>query len=292
MKKRIKLAPDRTVVTVDPVEPGTDLLSAEGYVIKVDYLIIGEYELWHECDANAAVLRGRLVAMKYIEANTPVVVNLNLLRYSLEEPFDCSCGFNRCTERVSGFGSIPDSEKVRLLHIADSEVRREAFDWGFVPPATGPVTLTDETDWSTRGLVGVASRNISKGTTIFHVHGIVLPFPTTDTIQVAFGKHLLFNGSAQFVQHHCDPNVSVVVHEDGEGFDFVALRDITKGESIGHNYLSTEWDLAENFECRCGAPHCFRKIRGYVHLSERKQHRMYHMVSPVIRDMMVLVVSG
>lgn len=40
----------------------------------------------------------------------------------------------------------------------------------------------------------------------------------------------------------------------------MARRDIAAGELISFDYLSTETEIAEPFDCHCGAPGCRRRI--------------------------------
>ena len=46
-----------------------------------------------------------------------------------------------------------------------------------------------------------------------------------------------------------------------------ALRHIETGEAITCFYPATEWEMAEPFECHCGAPNCLGTITGAKNLS-------------------------
>jgi hypothetical protein len=70
-------------------------------------------------------------------------------------------------------------------------------------------------------------------------------------------------GVLSSLNHSCDPNVRL----DTCRMLVVAEREIAPGEEITYFYPSTEWDMAEPFECRCGSRNCLGVVRGAKHLS-------------------------
>ncbi|KNH06571.1 hypothetical protein XU18_2592 [Perkinsela sp. CCAP 1560/4] len=74
----------------------------------------------------------------------------------------------------------------------------------------------------------------------------------------------------------------------------VALRDIQKGEILSFNYLTTEYDMDEPFDCLCGGardaevedgetlPKCFGTIKGYRHLPETYKRLLKPLCTPVV----------
>jgi SET domain-containing protein len=63
-------------------------------------------------------------------------------------------------------------------------------------------------------------------------------------------------GGMIFSNHSCDPNIGV----QGQ-IVFVALRVITAGEELTHDWATTD-DEDYTLECRCGAAACRRTITG------------------------------
>ena len=55
---------------------------------------------------------------------------------------------------------------------------------------------------------------------------------------------------------------------------FRALRDIAPGEEISFNYLTTESEMAEPFNCACGSANCFEFIQGRNFLSRAESERL------------------
>ena len=104
------------------------------------------------------------------------------------------------------------------------------------------------------------------------------------SIQIDAERHLAPSGEAgDLVNHGCAPNC----HLDVAGTAapaLVALTPIAAGDELRFNYLTTEWDLAEPFECRCGAAECVGTVRGFRHLSRAERARIAALLSPFLRD--------
>jgi uncharacterized protein len=64
------------------------------------------------------------------------------------------------------------------------------------------------------------------------------------------------DGSMIFSNHSCDPNIGI----QGQ-IVFVAMRDISSGEELTHDWATTD-DDDYKMECRCGSPSCRKIITG------------------------------
>lgn len=94
--------------------------------------------------------------------------------------------------------------------------------------------------------------------------GAVLPTPSYLTVQIGIDKHILLQPEhLQYINHSCDPNVFF----DTFSMEIIALRDISVGDEMTFFYPSTEWDMAQPFQCHCGSPKCLHEIRGAAHIS-------------------------
>lgn len=60
------------------------------------------------------------------------------------------------------------------------------------------------------------------------------------------------------LNHSCEPNVIV----DTTKLELRAIRDIGPGEDLTFFYPSTEWHMAQPFQCLCGSPRCIGKVSG------------------------------
>lgn len=85
-------------------------------------------------------------------------------------------------------------------------------------------------------------------------------------MQVDTTKHLEFAGGLEYVNHSCAPNARLVVSENTPEVAFVATRDIREGEHLSFDYSTSEWDMDEKFDCRCGSPQCRGHIGGAKYL--------------------------
>jgi len=131
------------------------------------------------------------------------------------------------------------------------------------------------------GFKGVyAKQAIKRDCVIFHLKGNITSRPSKYTIQLANHKHLNFPAIRrpnddvdycwQYLNHCCEPNGYMNTRER----TFRALRDIASGEEISFNYLTTESEMAEPFNCHCGSAHCFGFIRGRNFLSVEQADRL------------------
>lgn len=125
----------------------------------------------------------------------------------------------------------------------------------------------------------VATQRIASGTRLFHIEGRETATPSRHSLQVGWDLHLDQEGARdpadrlarfywRYMNHDCDPTTVIRAR------DVVALRDITPGDGITFDYNTTEYELAEPFECRCGSAHCVGVVRGARHLTPRQRERL------------------
>lgn len=131
------------------------------------------------------------------------------------------------------------------------------------------------------GFKGVyAKQAIKRDSIIFHLKGTISTRPSKYTIQLGSNQHLNFpairrpNNDVdycwQYLNHCCEPNGYLNTAER----TFRALRDIAPGEEISFNYLTTESEMAEPFNCFCGSTHCFGFIQGRNFLTLEQAERL------------------
>ena len=91
-----------------------------------------------------------------------------------------------------------------------------------------------------------------------------LDSPTYLTVQVGIDKHILLAPfELQYINHSCMPNVFF----DTTAMKLIALTHIREGEELTFFYPSTEWSMAQPFQCYCGQPGCLGLIEGATFLS-------------------------
>lgn len=280
---------------IAPSGPGGDLIlqrdSSSGTVlfqvvgkfeVQHNRILFGDVALTHACDATAALLGNSIVLAQPCLQGSPITLNINQLVFKLKEAFPCFCGAENCCKTVKGFRFLSTDQQNEILLCALPEVRAEAADSGYINRSSS--ALVEIKANGGMGQATFSTRPISAGTRFLRVSGLVIPFPTVYTIMLEPGRHLLFAGGAQCLAHSCDPNVRIIVDSERRSIECVALRNISSGELISFNYLTTEWNMNTPFKCLCGSLKCFREIKGFYHLSHKERQLIWSMTSPAIRS--------
>ena len=110
----------------------------------------------------------------------------------------------------------------------------------------------------------VAIRPLHSGEVLAELSGAERVFvPTRFTVQVDVDAHIDGLWQFTFLNHSCAPNVRI----DTVAMTISATRDIAAGEELGYFYPSTEWRMAEPFDCHCGADGCVGRVTGAAELS-------------------------
>ncbi|TMW56502.1 hypothetical protein Poli38472_006512 [Pythium oligandrum] len=128
----------------------------------------------------------------------------------------------------------------------------------------------------------IAAVDFQPGQVIGTAPGIFHKAPTRFTVQADTDKHLEFAGGLEFVNHSCDPNARLVVSENTPEVAFVATKHIKNGEYVTFDYSTSEWDMDEKFECRCGTPKCRGHIGGAKHLTDAQVKDSMPLFTPSV----------
>jgi len=87
--------------------------------------------------------------------------------------------------------------------------------------------------------------------------------PSYLTVQIEEDEHICLNPQfLQYINHGCSPNVFF----DIANGKVICLRPIKPGTEFSYFYPSTEWDMAQPFQCLCGSRNCLNYIRGAKHI--------------------------
>ncbi|KAL8981570.1 MAG: hypothetical protein Q9205_003687 [Flavoplaca limonia] len=80
------------------------------------------------------------------------------------------------------------------------------------------------------------------------------------SVEAADGTHIDLNSDLFFVNHSCAPSLEYDVNrmEVRVSRD----RDLHRGDLLTFFYPSTEWDMAQPFECHCNDQLCLGTIKG------------------------------
>ena len=91
----------------------------------------------------------------------------------------------------------------------------------------------------------------------------VLTEPNYLTVQIGIHRHILLAPvDLQYCNHSCTPNVFF----DTTTMQVLALQEIVRDEELTFFYPSTEWTMAQPFQCYCGQSSCLGLIEGAAFL--------------------------
>jgi hypothetical protein len=121
-----------------------------------------------------------------------------------------------------------------------------------------PVLMVVEDDGH-KGKYVVTTVSFRTGAVVLQVTGHhTVPVANRFTVQAGIATHLAGIGPLTFMNHSCAPNVFINTPD----MTVTALRDIAAGEELSFFYPSTEWQMAEPFDCHCGAAPCIGRVAG------------------------------
>jgi len=128
-----------------------------------------------------------------------------------------------------------------------------------------------------------ATRDIPAQTRILRFTGTWVAAPDRHSLQVARDRHLRADGQEwAYLNHSCAPNCRIEFSD----WTLVADRQIRAGEDLTFDYLTTEWDMAEPFQCRCGAAGCRGRVGGLKHLPPAEQASLRRRCSPYLAGLL------
>ncbi|KAL7418468.1 hypothetical protein Q5752_006926 [Cryptotrichosporon argae] len=122
-------------------------------------------------------------------------------------------------------------------------------------------------DFSSRA---VATKDFKSGETITKLDNLShAKAKAYSSVQHGPGEHDHFelNSDLLFLNHSCAPSTELVLPRDRSAWIVRACVDIKAGDDLTFFYPSTEWDMAQGFDCSCGATDCLGRIRGARYLS-------------------------
>lgn len=118
-----------------------------------------------------------------------------------------------------------------------------------------------------------ATHDMKKGETVFEGKPVALVKERTNhSFQIHFNAHVQLDKTSRSINHSCEPNTGVQ-YNTYAGYDFVALRDIKKGEEITWDYETTEYISISVGKCLCRSSLCRKKLKGFKYLSSNIIHR-------------------
>jgi hypothetical protein len=118
---------------------------------------------------------------------------------------------------------------------------------------------------------------LAPGAVVAGIHSVgVVGRASYRSVQIAENRHIEDIGVLAYLNHSCAPNVAI----DVERMVVTAIRPIAAGDELTFFYPSTEWDMAQPFQCWCGAEGCLGWVEGARHVV--RDVLAHHVVAPHI----------
>ncbi|KAJ4306957.1 hypothetical protein N0V88_000330 [Collariella sp. IMI 366227] len=82
---------------------------------------------------------------------------------------------------------------------------------------------------------------------------------TYATVQMGRDRHLDLNSDLLYINHSCEPSL---IFDTGNRSVIAGPKGLKPGDELTFFYPSTEWHMAQPFDCLCGTPTCRGRIAG------------------------------
>ncbi|KXX82751.1 Histone-lysine N-methyltransferase ash1 [Madurella mycetomatis] len=119
--------------------------------------------------------------------------------------------------------------------------------------------LINEAEFTTRSISKIALPPFGLFAKLDFPPCTVAAEPTYATVQMGRDKHLDLNSDLLYINHSCEPSLIF----DTANMNVIAgPQGLQPGEELTFFYPSTEWHMAQPFDCLCGKPTCRGRISG------------------------------
>ena len=151
-------------------------------------------------------------------------------------------------------------------------------------PDDSAVISSAKRRWESAGgqLARYATTDIAKDEVIVDLKAVMkrVGRPSANTLQLAEGYHYQAFPEPLRINHHCSPN-GYMCFED---MTYRALRDVSAGEELTFHYCTTEFEMANPFDCLCGSPDCLGWVAGFKHLDEKQVEKLSSLLLPYLKS--------
>ncbi|RGP72711.1 histone-lysine n-methyltransferase ash1 [Fusarium longipes] len=96
--------------------------------------------------------------------------------------------------------------------------------------------------------------------------------PTYATVQTGRDTHLNLNSDLLYINHSCEPTL---LFDVGNLNILVGPKGLKAGDELTFFYPSTEWHMAQPFDCLCGTHSCRGRISGAQDMTQAQLDGMW-----------------
>lgn len=105
---------------------------------------------------------------------------------------------------------------------------------------------------------------------------------TTNSIQLNWNVHALFEKPAVVVNHSCDPNLAIVPNRFG-AYDLIAIQEIYSDVEVTWDYATSEFECIGVSVCLCSAANCRGAAGGFSKLPPDHPMLVSRFYAPYLR---------
>jgi hypothetical protein len=131
----------------------------------------------------------------------------------------------------------------------------------------------------------LSTGSIPAGGYLYWIDGELTGIPSRHSVQIDSDVHVdVADGHTleecldlfiwRFMNHSCEPNAVI------RGRDVLTVRPINRGEELTFNYNTTEYEMAEPFDCNCETSRCGGRIQGFRYISRAERERLRPWLAP------------
>ena len=187
---------------------------------------------------------------------------------------------------VTSLGSMAASDFMSRRHgYLPAPTREQSDRWTSSLAREGEddsIRSSAKMEWqrSTDQFARYATADIGEGEILIDLKRVMKRVEQRSANTLELGEGFYYKASPEplGLNHHCSPN-GYICFED---LTYRALRDISKGEELSFHYCTTEYEMANPFDCLCGSPVCLGWIGGFSHLDEAQVERLSEFISPFL----------
>ncbi|POR33903.1 Histone-lysine N-methyltransferase ash1 [Tolypocladium paradoxum] len=132
--------------------------------------------------------------------------------------------------------------------------------------------VINEAEFTSKSLSRVALPPFAVFATLDFPPCTVAEEPTYATVQMGKNSHLNLNSDLLFINHSCEPSL---IFDTGNLNVLVGPKGLQPGDELTFFYPSTEWDMAQPFDCLCGTPTCRGTIGGARNMTPKQLEGMW-----------------
>ncbi|KAJ4158106.1 uncharacterized protein LMH87_008648 [Akanthomyces muscarius] len=126
-------------------------------------------------------------------------------------------------------------------------------------PDIQDVVIVNEAEFTTKSLSRVALAPFALFARFDFPPCTEAPEPTYATVQMGRNRHLNLNSDLLYINHSCEPSL---IFDTGNKIIIAGPKGLQPGDELTFFYPSTEWEMAQPFQCLCGTPTCRGTIDG------------------------------